>query len=138
MTHQKLILNRMKFFTIHLHTPRSNNSLTRSYEFGHYTLVYYKIHFVSLGLRRRHWTSFNGILSINKFRGSWLALLNLCSMVIKTCMNCSIKIHGFVIIKKGEIVRTRSISYIRPWDFDDNFTCYLREQLYTLMVSSSV
>ena len=36
MTHPNLILNRIKFPTIHLHTPRSENALTRSYEFGHY------------------------------------------------------------------------------------------------------
>ena len=36
MTHPKLILNRMKFTTIHLHIPRSENALTRSYKFGHY------------------------------------------------------------------------------------------------------
>ena len=36
MTHQKLILNRIKFPTIHLHTPRSRNALTKSYKFGHY------------------------------------------------------------------------------------------------------
>ena len=36
MTHQKLILNRMQFPTIHIHTPRSRNALTRSYKFGHY------------------------------------------------------------------------------------------------------
>ena len=36
MTHPKLILNRMQFPTIHLHTPRSRNALTKSYKFGHY------------------------------------------------------------------------------------------------------
>ena len=36
MTHQKLILKRMQFPTIHLHTPRSRNVLTKSYKFGHY------------------------------------------------------------------------------------------------------
>ena len=36
MTHPNLIINRMQSPTIHLHTPRSRNSLTRSYEFGHY------------------------------------------------------------------------------------------------------
>ena len=36
MTHPKIILNRMKFPTIHLHTPRSWNSFTKSYKFGHY------------------------------------------------------------------------------------------------------
>ena len=36
MTHQNLILNRMQFHTIHLHTPRSRNALTKSYKFGHY------------------------------------------------------------------------------------------------------
>ena len=36
MTHPKLILNRMKFSTIHLHLPSSKYALTRSYEFGHY------------------------------------------------------------------------------------------------------
>ena len=36
MTHPKLIFKRMKFPTIHIHTPRSKNALTRSYEFGHY------------------------------------------------------------------------------------------------------
>ena len=36
MTYPKLILNRMKFPTIHIHTLRSKNPLTRSYEFGHY------------------------------------------------------------------------------------------------------
>ena len=36
MTHPKLILNRMQFPTIHLHTPKSENALTRSYKFGHY------------------------------------------------------------------------------------------------------
>ena len=36
MTHPKLILKRMQFHTIHLHTPRSKNALTRSYKFGHY------------------------------------------------------------------------------------------------------
>ena len=36
MTHPNLILNSMKFPTIHLHTPSSNNTLTRSYEFWHY------------------------------------------------------------------------------------------------------
>ena len=36
MTHPKLILKRMKFPTIHLHTPRLRNAFTRSYKFGHY------------------------------------------------------------------------------------------------------
>ena len=36
MTHQKIILKRMKSLTIHLHTPRSRNALTKSYKFGHY------------------------------------------------------------------------------------------------------
>ena len=36
MTHPKLILKRIKFPTIHLHTPRSINALTKSYKFGHY------------------------------------------------------------------------------------------------------
>ena len=36
MTHPKLILNRMQFPTVHIHTPRSRNALTRSYKFGHY------------------------------------------------------------------------------------------------------
>ena len=36
MTHPKLILNRMKLSTIHLHLPSSKYALTRSYEFGHY------------------------------------------------------------------------------------------------------
>ena len=36
MTHPKLILKRMKFPTIHIHTPRSRNALTKSYKFGHY------------------------------------------------------------------------------------------------------
>ena len=36
MTHPNLILNRMKFPTIHLHTISSKNALTRSYKYGHY------------------------------------------------------------------------------------------------------
>ena len=36
MTHPNRILRRMKLLTIHLHTPRSKYSLTRSYEFEHY------------------------------------------------------------------------------------------------------
>ena len=36
MTHPKLIFKRMKFSTIHIHTPRSRNALTKSYKFGHY------------------------------------------------------------------------------------------------------
>ena len=36
MTHPKLILNRMQFFTIHLQLPGSKYAPTRSYEFGHY------------------------------------------------------------------------------------------------------
>ena len=36
MTHKKLIFNRMKYPTIHLHTPISENELTRSYKFGNY------------------------------------------------------------------------------------------------------
>ena len=36
MTHPKLILKRKKFPTIHIHTPRSINTLTKSYKFGHY------------------------------------------------------------------------------------------------------
>ena len=36
MTHPNLLLNRMQFSTIQLHTPRSKNAFTRSYEFGHY------------------------------------------------------------------------------------------------------
>ena len=36
MTHPKLIFKRIKFPTIHIHTPRSKNALTRSYKFGHY------------------------------------------------------------------------------------------------------
>ena len=32
----KVIFNRMQFPTIHLHTPRSRNALTKSYKFGHY------------------------------------------------------------------------------------------------------
>ena len=36
MTHPKLILKKMQFPTIHLHTPRSINALTKSYKFGHY------------------------------------------------------------------------------------------------------
>ena len=34
--------------------------------------------------------------------------------------NCVIKIHSFVIIKKGEIVRTRFGSAILSLSFDDN------------------
>ena len=36
MTHSKLILKKMQFPTIHLHTQRSRNPFTRSYKFGHY------------------------------------------------------------------------------------------------------
>ena len=36
MIHPKLILKRMKFPTIHIHTTRSRNALTKSYKFGHY------------------------------------------------------------------------------------------------------
>ena len=36
MTHPNLILNRKQFSTIHIHTPRSRNVLTKSYKFGHY------------------------------------------------------------------------------------------------------
>ena len=36
MTHTNIILNRMQFPTIHLHTPRSRNALTKSYKFRHY------------------------------------------------------------------------------------------------------
>ena len=36
MTHPNLILNSMKFPTIHLHTQISINALTKSYKFGHY------------------------------------------------------------------------------------------------------
>ena len=36
MTHPKLIFKRIQFPTIHLHTPRSRNALTKSYKFGHY------------------------------------------------------------------------------------------------------
>ena len=36
MTHTNLILNRIQFPKIHLHTPRSRNSLTKSYKFGYY------------------------------------------------------------------------------------------------------
>ena len=36
MTHPNLILKRMQFTTIHIHTPRSRNALTKSYKFGHY------------------------------------------------------------------------------------------------------
>ena len=36
MTHTKLIFNRMKFSTIHLHLTSSKYALTRSYEFRHY------------------------------------------------------------------------------------------------------
>ena len=36
MTHPNLILKTMKFPTIHLHTPRSRNELTKRYKFGHY------------------------------------------------------------------------------------------------------
>ena len=36
MTHPKLIFRRMQLPTIHIHTPRSENALTRSYKFGHY------------------------------------------------------------------------------------------------------
>ena len=36
MTHPKLILKRMQFSTIHLHTPISRNALTKIYKFGHY------------------------------------------------------------------------------------------------------
>ena len=36
MTHPKLILKRMQFHTIHLHTPRSRNALTKNYKFGYY------------------------------------------------------------------------------------------------------
>ena len=32
----KLILKRMQFPTIHIHTKRSRNALTKSYKFGHY------------------------------------------------------------------------------------------------------
>ena len=34
--------------------------------------------------------------------------------------NCVIKIHGFVIIKKGEIVRTNLVLHIFNLCFDDN------------------
>ena len=43
MTHPKLILKNMKLPTIHLHTPRSQNSHTRSYKFGHYR-SFLKVH----------------------------------------------------------------------------------------------
>ena len=33
---QSSFLKRMQFPTIHIHTPRSRNALTRSYKFGHY------------------------------------------------------------------------------------------------------
>ena len=36
MAHPNFILNRIQFPTIHLHTQRSKNTLTRSYKFGHY------------------------------------------------------------------------------------------------------
>ena len=36
MTHKKLILKRMQLSTIHIHTPRSRNSIIKSYKFGHY------------------------------------------------------------------------------------------------------
>ena len=36
MTHPKLILKKMQFRTIHIHTRSSKNALTRSYEFWHY------------------------------------------------------------------------------------------------------
>ena len=36
MAHPKLILKRIQFHTIHLHTQRSNYALTISYEFWHY------------------------------------------------------------------------------------------------------
>ena len=36
MTHPRLILNRMQFPIIHLHTPSSRNALTKSYQFQHY------------------------------------------------------------------------------------------------------
>ena len=36
MTHPKLILKKIQFPTINLHTPISINALTRSYKFGHY------------------------------------------------------------------------------------------------------
>ena len=36
MTHPKLILKRIQFPTIHIHTPRLIYTPTRSYEFGHY------------------------------------------------------------------------------------------------------
>ena len=39
MSHPNLILKRMKFPTIHIHTPRSINALTRIYKFGHYRSV---------------------------------------------------------------------------------------------------
>ena len=39
MTHPNLILKRMQFPTIHIHTPSSRNSLTRSYKFGHYRSI---------------------------------------------------------------------------------------------------
>ena len=36
MTHTNIILKRIQFPTIHLHTPISRNALTKSYKFGHY------------------------------------------------------------------------------------------------------
>ena len=36
MTHPKLILNRIPYYTIHLQIPSSKYAITRSYEFGHY------------------------------------------------------------------------------------------------------
>ena len=39
MTHPELILKRIQFPTIHIHTPISENALTRSYKFGHYRSV---------------------------------------------------------------------------------------------------
>ena len=37
--HPRLILKRMKFPTIHIHTPRSRNSLTKNYQSLHYRSI---------------------------------------------------------------------------------------------------
>ena len=67
-------------------------------------------YFVSLGIRVKLWTSLNKILRLTHSGGVVARNSEYVMTGELPCIKCSIKIDGFVIIKKGEIVWTRIVS----------------------------
>ena len=70
MTHPKLILNRIKFPTIHLQLPSSKYTLTKGYEFWHYRF-FWKINKNTLWVKASYMNMEDSIEMIPKglFRG---------------------------------------------------------------------